>query len=181
MRLALRRILVFKHDFKLFNATARVRAFSAMPDSPAVAAAKRTAARAAVADHVRLPSQGKLIVGIGSGSTVVPAVEALKELVDAQQAHERVVCVPTSWQARELIVAAGLQLGDLDRFPEIDVDIDGADECDAKLNAIKGGGGCQLQEKIVAHWSKKFVVVADYRKDSEVLGTKVGRRWCEWK
>lgn len=43
-------------------------------------------------------------------------------------------------------------LGDLSRDIEIDVDIDGADEVDADLNLIKGGGGCQTQEKVVAGW-----------------------------
>jgi len=41
---------------------------------------------------------------------------------------------------------------------------------DKHLNCIKGGGGCQTQEKIVASCSKQFVVVADYRKDSSILG-----------
>merc|ERR1712157_376606 len=35
-----------------------------------------------------------------------------------------------------------------------------------------GGGACQTQEKIVAAAAKKFVVVADYRKEAEILGTK---------
>ena len=41
--------------------------------------------------------------------------------------------------------------------------IDGADEVDTDLTLIKGGGGCLLQEKIVASCAKKFVVIADYR------------------
>ena len=45
---------------------------------------------------------------------------------------------------------------------QIDVTIDGCDECDGKLNLIKGGGGCLLQEKIVAAASKKLIIVADY-------------------
>jgi ribose 5-phosphate isomerase A len=48
--------------------------------------------------------------------------------------------------------------------------IDGADECDPCLNLIKGGGGCQLQEKIVAACGRKMVVIADYRKKSQELG-----------
>ena len=59
---------------------------------------------------------------------------------------------------------------DFDRHPEIDVTIDGADECDENLNLIKGGGGCQTQEKIVAYNSKTLVIVADYRKKSKTLG-----------
>lgn len=42
----------------------------------------------------------------------------------------------------------------------IDVTIDGADEVDEELNAIKGGGACQFQEKLVAEAAKKFIIVA---------------------
>ena len=55
-------------------------------------------------------------------------------------------------------------------FSQLDVAIDGADEADKQLTLIKGGGGCQLQEKIVASAAKTFVVIADYRWDT--LGRK---------
>jgi len=42
------------------------------------------------------------------------------------------------------------------------VTIDGCDECDGDLNLVKGGGGCQLQEKIVASASEKLIIIADY-------------------
>ncbi|KAJ1676401.1 ribose-5-phosphate isomerase rki1, partial [Spiromyces aspiralis] len=58
----------------------------------------------------------------------------------------------------------------LDEFPSVDLTIDGADEVDSRLNAIKGGGAAHLQEKVVASASKRLVLVADYRKDSSVLG-----------
>jgi len=63
-----------------------------------------------------------------------------------------------------------LNLSDLSLHPNLDVAIDGADEVDKDLHCIKGGGGCQTQEKIVASCAKVFVVVADYRKNSKVLG-----------
>ncbi|KAJ3386205.1 hypothetical protein HDU84_001722, partial [Entophlyctis sp. JEL0112] len=59
---------------------------------------------------------------------------------------------------------------ELSAHPVIDVNFDGADEIDPSLNCIKGGGGCHLQEKLVAAAAKKFVVVADYRKESTGLG-----------
>lgn len=37
------------------------------------------------------------------------------------------------------------------------------------MNLIKGGGGCLLQEKIIASCSKRFVVVADYTYDKKLL------------
>jgi len=111
------------------------------------------------------------ILGIGSGSTVVYAVERLAHRVREEKLN--VVCIPTSFQARQLIVENGLVLSDLDRHPVIDVAIDGADEVDAGLNCIKGGGGCQTQEKIVASNASQFVIIADYRKDS----TSLGQQW----
>ena len=46
---------------------------------------------------------------------------------------------------------------------QLDLAIDGADEVDAELNLIKGGGGCLTQEKIVASCAKDFVIIADER------------------
>lgn len=126
--------------------------------------AKKKAAYAAVDEFIR----DNMIIGIGSGSTVVYAVERIAERVKKE--NLKLVCIPTSFQSTQLIVEHGLILGDLSRYPEIDVDIDGADEVDERLNLIKGGGACQTQEKIVAAASKKLVIIADYRKDSKILG-----------
>ncbi|XP_029449014.1 ribose-5-phosphate isomerase isoform X2 [Rhinatrema bivittatum] len=126
--------------------------------------AKRLAGYAAVNSHVK----NNQAIGIGSGSTIVHAVRRLAERV--KQENLNVVCVPTSFQARQLILQNGLTLTDLDRHPELDIAIDGADEVDSDLNLIKGGGGCLTQEKIVAGYAKSFIVIADYRKDSKDLG-----------
>ncbi|CAL8274042.1 unnamed protein product [Merluccius merluccius] len=126
--------------------------------------AKKLAAYAAVDNHV----QNNQVVGVGSGSTIVYAVDRLAERVRLEKLN--IVCVPTSFQARQLVLQHGLPLSDLDRHPELDVAIDGADEVDAGLTLIKGGGGCLTQEKIVAACAKQFIVIADYRKDSAALG-----------
>ena len=52
----------------------------------------------------------------------------------------------------------------------IDLTVDGADELDANLSLIKGGGGALTREKIVAGASKKFVCIADGSKLVDVLG-----------
>ncbi|GAB9474683.1 Ribose 5-phosphate isomerase a [Globisporangium polare] len=131
--------------------------------------AKRTAARQAVDEYVK----DGFIVGVGSGSTVVYAAERLGELV--QQGKLSIKCIPTSFQSKQLIAQHKLTLTSLDEDPVIDVAIDGADEVDTQLNCIKGGGACQLQEKIVAYAAKKFVVIADYRKES----TQLGEQWVQ--
>ncbi len=127
--------------------------------------AKKKAACAAVDEFV----QDGMIVGIGSGSTVVYAVQHLAERIQSKKWH--VVCIPTSYQARQLIIDHNLILGTLDQYPRIDIDIDGADEVDPDLNLIKGGGGCHTQEKIVAACAKKMIIIVDYRKRSKQLGT----------
>ncbi|CAK8688836.1 unnamed protein product [Clavelina lepadiformis] len=128
--------------------------------------AKREAARTAVDTYI---SNGQA-VGIGSGSTIVYAVERLAERKKSENLD--IVCIPTSFQAQELIINNGLTLTDLDRYPSLDVAIDGADEVDRNFVLIKGGGGCLTQEKIVATAAKTFIVIGDYTKDSSELGDR---------
>jgi len=132
-----------------------------------IESAKRKAAFAAVDKYIH----DGMVVGIGSGSTIVHAVDRLAQRVKEEK-WQRTICIPSSFQATQLINEHGLFLGDLTRYPEIDVAIDGADEVDANLQAIKGGGGCCTQEKIVASCAKQFVIVADHRKESQTLGQK---------
>jgi len=134
--------------------------------SNVVEASKRLAAYTAVDRHI-LPQHK--IIGIGSGSTVPYVVDRIVE--QGIEANKGRVFIPTGFQSKQLILTANLTLGDADQYPVIDVTIDGADEVDATLNCIKGGGACHLREKVLAEAAKTFVVVADYRKNSQVLGT----------
>ena len=69
-----------------------------------------------------------------------------------------------------MIQESNLVLGDLDKYPSLDLTVDGADEIDQHFNLIKGGGGCHLQEKLVARNSKRLITIVDYRKKSTYLG-----------
>ncbi|POW03576.1 hypothetical protein PSTT_10969, partial [Puccinia striiformis] len=51
------------------------------------------------------------------------------------------------------------------------ITLDGADEVDADLNVIKGGGACYSREIVLAEAADKFILVADAQKDSALLGT----------
>lgn len=108
------------------------------------------------------------MIGIGSGSTIVFAVERLAHRVSSE--HLKVTCIPTSYQAVQLIRQHSLTQSDLSANPVLDIAFDGADEVDANLVLIKGGGGCHTQEKVVAAASKRLIVIADYRKNSVYLG-----------
>ncbi|XP_058463041.1 ribose-5-phosphate isomerase [Malaya genurostris] len=125
---------------------------------------KKIAAFKAVDEYVK----DNTVVGVGSGSTVIYAVQRLAELVKTKRLN--LVCIPTSFQARQLIISNELVLGDLEQNPKIDCAIDGADEVDANLVLIKGGGGCLLQEKIVASCANQLIIIADYTKNSAKLG-----------
>jgi len=131
-----------------------------------IEASKQRAAWMAVDKHVLHEHK---VIGIGSGSTVPYVVE--KIVAQGPEVNKDRVFIPTGFQSKELIVQAKLRLGDVDQYPVIDVTIDGADEVDQELNCIKGGGACHLREKVLAEAADTFIVVADYRKNSSVLGT----------
>lgn len=120
--------------------------------------AKRNAAKRAVADHF---DPSATYVGIGSGSTIVYVVEAIKAFKDDRISQIRFI--PTGHQSRRMVVDAGLKDVKFDSLPKntlIDVAFDGADEVDEELNCIKGGGACLYQEKLVASHARKFICVA---------------------
>ncbi|KAJ9662415.1 ribose-5-phosphate isomerase rki1 [Coniosporium apollinis] len=138
----------------------------------AIESAKRTAAQRAVADHF---SPDFRFVGIGSGTTIIYVVEAIKAACASSGSSSSISFVPTGYQSRQVIIKAGLTPVAFDSLPEevvLDVAFDGADEVDEALNCIKGGGACLFQEKLVAERARKFVCVADYRKDQSRLLTK---------
>jgi ribose 5-phosphate isomerase A len=111
-----------------------------------------------------------MLVGLGSGSTSRMAVTAIGKRV---KEGLRIVGVPTSEQTAEEARGLGIPLSTLGEYPELDVAIDGADEVElGTLNLIKGGGGNQLREKIVASASKRFVVIVDETKLVRQLGSK---------
>ena len=108
------------------------------------------------------------IVGLGSGSTTVFAIEALGERIKHENLH--IMGIPTSYQAFLLAVECGIPITTLDEHPEINVTIDGADQVTPELNLIKGMGAALAREKIVAASSKINIIIADQNKKVQLLG-----------
>jgi ribose 5-phosphate isomerase A len=123
---------------------------------------KIRAAEAALA-HV----ESGMRLGIGTGSTAEEFVRLLAEKVAD---GFRVEGVPTSERTARLCVELGVPLKSLDELPQLDLTIDGADEIDAGLRLVKGGGGALLREKIVASASNRVIVIADETKLVQTLG-----------
>ena len=123
---------------------------------------KRQAAARAL-EHVR----DGMKLGLGTGSTAKHFVELLGERV---KAGLTVIGVPTSEATRTDAERCGVPLTTLDDIDRLDLTVDGADEIDAALNVIKGGGGALLREKIVAAASDRMIVIADESKWVPALG-----------
>ena len=119
---------------------------------------KRRAATAAVAEVA-----DGMVLGLGSGSTAMLAVEALAARIASERL--RIVAIPTSRKTETLARRLGVPLTGFADRRRIDLTIDGADQIEAtSLTLIKGLGGALLREKIVAAASRRMVVVADQGK-----------------
>jgi len=100
------------------------------------------------------------IVGLGTGSTARYFIEALASRV---RNGLKVQAVVTSLESRARAEAGGIPVTDkVDG--SLDLAVDGADEIDPAVNCVKGRGGALLREKIVAHASRRFVLIADETK-----------------
>jgi ribose 5-phosphate isomerase A len=108
------------------------------------------------------------IVGLGSGTTVAFAIEALGERMKKEGL--KIMGIPSSYQAFQLAVQYGVPITTLDEHPVIDVTIDGADQVTPELYLIKGMGAALLREKIVASASKYNIIIVDETKRVKVLG-----------
>jgi ribose 5-phosphate isomerase A len=121
---------------------------------------KKQAAEAALR---YLPEGG--VIGVGTGSTVnhfIDAFASVKGRFDG--------AVSSSEASTERMKRLGIPVMDLNSAGELEVYVDGADESNAQLHLIKGGGGALTREKIVAAASKRFVCIADESKLVPVLG-----------
>ncbi|MBI1905415.1 MAG: ribose-5-phosphate isomerase RpiA [Rhodocyclales bacterium] len=106
------------------------------------------------------------IVGVGTGSTVNHFIDGLAGMRD------RIVGAVSSSEASSRRLAGhGIPVIELNDVESIPVYVDGADEIDAALCMIKGGGGALTREKIVAAVASRFICICDASKQVDVLGT----------
>ena len=121
---------------------------------------KRAVAEAAIA----YVPKGE-VLGVGTGSTANFFIDALANIK-----HHIPAAVASSQATAERLKKIGIEVVDLNFAGEIGLYVDGADEINAQLQMIKGGGGALTREKIVAAASKKVICIADASKQVEVLG-----------
>jgi len=119
---------------------------------------KRRAAEAAA----ELLENG-MTVGLGTGSTVawlLPAVA--RRGLDLR-------CVATSPRTETDARALGIRVEAFSSIDRLDIAIDGADQVAGDGWLVKGGGGAQTREKVVALAAERFVVIADSTKATAAL------------
>ncbi|MBX2885211.1 MAG: ribose-5-phosphate isomerase RpiA [Granulosicoccus sp.] len=104
------------------------------------------------------------IIGVGTGSTANHFIDLLGSNPDIEGA------VASSEQTATRLAANGIEVMDLNMTGDLSVYIDGADEANANLQLIKGGGGALTREKIVAAASTKFICIIDESKQVDILG-----------
>ncbi|MBT8067555.1 MAG: ribose-5-phosphate isomerase RpiA [Gammaproteobacteria bacterium] len=102
------------------------------------------------------------VLGVGTGSTVNFLIDMLPEV------RNLIDCVVSSSKASTaLLKERGFEVKTLNEAGDIDVYIDGADECNKHLHLIKGGGGALTREKVLAGAARRFVCIVD---DSKLVG-----------
>lgn len=109
-----------------------------------------------------------MVIGIGTGTTAAYLIQAIARRI--QKGLRIRAAIATSEASATLAKSLDMPLSTLETYPELDIDIDGADEIDEHLYLIKGGGGALLREKIVASASRQFIVIADSTKMVTTLG-----------
>ena len=124
----------------------------------------RASAKEVAGQHAAGFVRDGMRVGLGTGSTVHHTIVALGERQPA------ITCAVTSERSRALAAELGLTVRTPDEIGSLDLAIDGANEVDADLNFVKGGGGALLREKIVAQMAIRFVVVVESKRVAS-LGT----------
>lgn len=121
------------------------------------------AARDYVAANIGMGASA--IVGVGTGSTANFFIDELASI------KERLAgAVASSDATKKRLEGHGIRVVDLNEVDDLPIYVDGADEINADLQMIKGGGGALTREKIVAAVAKTFVCVCDQSKLVDTLG-----------
>lgn len=105
------------------------------------------------------------IVGVGTGSTANYFIDHLAEIK-----HLFDGAVASSEATAQRLEEHGIPVYELNSVQQLEFYVDGADECNERLELIKGGGGALTREKIVAAVAKEFICIVDSSKQVGLLG-----------
>jgi ribose 5-phosphate isomerase A len=114
----------------------------------------------AIKHAIRKHVKDNQIIGLGSGRAMACLVQELGRMTNKKELR----FVVTSLQIGVEAEKAGLFILNAPQTEQIDIVFDGADQIDANLFMIKGGGGALLREKILMYSAMKVIILADSSK-----------------
>lgn len=103
----------------------------------------------------------EMVIGIGTGSTVAPFIEALNKRIEKENLTLSAIATSTTSQQA---LHRSITLLENDLETKIDLCVDGADKASSDFFLIKGGGGALLKEKFVALNASKNITIVDETK-----------------
>ena len=109
-----------------------------------------------------------MLLGLGTGSTARHFIDALGQALRNNELTN-IRAVATSAASEVQAEGYGIELLEL-RGQSLDLAVDGMDEVDADLNAVKGLGGALTREKIVEACAREFILIGDETKTVSYLG-----------
>lgn len=127
--------------------------------------AQKQAVAEAALEYLKPRLESDTVIGIGTGSTANRFIDAL-----APFRGRFAATVASSEASAERLKSHHIPVQALTSVDRVDFYIDGADEANAALQLIKGGGGALTREKIVAAVAGQFVCIADDSKLVHTLG-----------
>lgn len=125
----------------------------------------KDAVAAAAIDEIAPFLERDTVLGIGTGSTANLFIDRLAAL-----RHDFQGAVASSEASAERLRGHGIEVFELNSVGSVPFYIDGADEVNAHLHMIKGGGAALTREKIVAACAETFICIADASKKVDRLG-----------
>ena len=105
--------------------------------------------------------ENHMVLGIGTGSTVAPFIEALNDRIQKEKLQLKAAVTS---KASEQALDSSVEIIDSSLGQPLDLCVDGADRASSDFYLIKGGGGALLKEKYVAMNAKKNITIVDESK-----------------
>jgi len=108
-------------------------------------------------------------VGLGDGSTIAHLVDLVAGAVSEGLLVE---VYSSSPRTAALLASKKIPVEDTGATARVDLYIDGCDQLDHQLNALKSGGGIHTDEKLLAAMADVFVLLGDASKYVPRLDTR---------
>jgi ribose 5-phosphate isomerase A len=112
--------------------------------------------------------KNKSLIGLGAGSTIAYVIEILNE--HKNEFHAKFIS--SSFNTLQLLKENEFDVAPLNSVAAIDIYVDGCDQVDRNLNALKSGGGIHTMEKLLASMAKEFIIVGDEGKYVDEFDSK---------